>query len=923
MRRASLVLVFACVGCSPWRFPEPPSRLAPPADALGQQLPTEGGLLRTFGFRLGTSANRAIVMVEEGPGYDSKLERVTTTTTHWYSVDAKGQRKDLAAPPAALNHFWPSQQPDTVLASSGGRLFTLSGDDAWSEVAQSTPLTALPDFATMMADGRVFARTGSKASVLVNGTWHHLSDALNLGTTGVLVFGPASQDGVRLVWLDVNTHDVCTQVFDTTTLFAPRGPKNCKQAGPQLPGLAWLGDAFNGTIDDFQVVFDVTDHDVLWHFSENTWHRGYIVVARSTPTVFGSLDTFLSTSQAGQAGGVYRMVKGQGAGIAYQPPYNLFEGCTLPACNPKGGAFALASDLSAAWYLTVNEADAKRTVFLKRVSTTPEPETCLPACTEVQMCLRTTATTTSCVSDGSKLGVSTDIPATARLQFATAQGPAYPVITLTNPDSGIIITPATRVEGLVEVVELPPSTPIILNAELPGYPRLHVPFTTQIDGVQTDLGSFSFSRGIVLGRAVNSQAPALVGNAFYVPVASVDGGSSIVRVQDASDGGVEVVSGFEGQVDTAVWSSPDGHWLLLESGTRLEVVDLTTSARAAVVNSVLNEGWSTPHFSRDGHGVAIERASGISVVSLSGTAPTERFEVHGTDSANRATFVQLSRDATVLLAHLNTGWVAATATAQVPLGAAGSDAILSGDGAFVYLATTLGSGNTSSLSVRSTGSSGAFVQFATGATAFAADLDGADLLFTTPTGTGRSQVSRYVASAGLVAQVAQLQGQAGASPHAGALWVDNGQGHFNLFFPCSLATPRVVSGNAPTTLGGSVDWLGRLQSISTNATRIYSETSEQLVARGPGVFRPDASRRLNSIGFTLDTVSGTGIASTTAWTPSSAGLNISPVFTRENPMNSLGFPCALHSFPLRTLAVDSVRGVATWTPAGTELRCVR
>ena len=915
MRAALLAAVFAA-GCSPWAFPPEPARLEAPA-GLGVRLPMEGGVLRTFSAQLGASTTRAVLMVQEGPGYDRTLAAVSTVDTHWYGVDAAtGTRTELPAPPLGLERFWPTLIPGEVFASSGQELLTLSAANVWSVLPQSpappTPATQL----LRLADGRVLGHRGAALVVLVDGVWHDLSTPLGL-TSAKMVFGPAGDGVVRLVWAAPGdlAFQVCTQRVDTRTTFAPVGEKTCKVVA-HLPAEDFAGDAVNGTLDDFQVVFarrELPGAGTVWRFNDGAWHRGWSFgnsPAKATPfPVQGSAGAFLEVG-----GQVLAFSQGRGAGTVLSPPGTLLTQCRPPECRLKSSLSAIAPDLSGAWVLSVNEADAVRSVFLERWSA--EAPSCTPGCKSTEFCVRVDATTTTCALDASLAGGPTGSPATVKASFTALQGPVFPKVTVTDVKSGTSAAATTTLEGTAEVIEVPELTAVRLTAALEGsgLPPLELAFTTQLDEVQADLGELHFFPGLPLGSSVG--LPAVPGgDVLYQGVAGRDGGVALLALAAAVDGGVDATVVFEGPGLTGAQVSPDGGFVLLERGPTLEVLDRATGQRAAVASGS-GEGWFGATFSRDGTAAAVSRLSGVSVVSLSGTAPAERFEVHGASGANPATAVQLSRDGSVLLARLPAGFVVVTGAGQVPLPVGLTDAVLSGDGTHVYLVD--GSGG---ISVRPATSTATPTVVTAAATAYAADPDGSALLWTTATDATHQLVSRWDVGTASATPLGTFKGQGGAFAHAGALWVDDAStGNVRYWFPASLLTPRLISGLAPT----SVDRLGRLQAANGSITQLIDEVSDQRLAKGPGVFRPDFSRRITRSGDTvyLETVSGGSVLTTTQLTVT-GGLTLAPLFTRAKPMESLGAPCALFEVAARTASVAPASGVVTWSAAESDVRCAR
>lgn len=912
MRRALLLLTCASA-CSPWGFPAEPARFEGPP-GLGLQLPMEGGVLRTFTTRLGVTTTRAVVMVQEGPGYDQSLEAVATTETHWSSIDAAtGTRSDLAAPPVAIDAFWPTLVPGEALATGGGQLLTLSPDDVWRTLPQS-PLATPPTRLLRLADGRVLGHQGSALLVLVDGRWHDVSTPLGLGTAKV-IFGPAGDGEVRVVWAGPGAvgFQVCTQRVDTRTTFAPVGPRTCKVVA-HLPWDTFTGDAVNGTVDDFQVVFarpDLPGAGTVWRFNDGAWHRGWSFgnsPAPATPfPVTGSPDAFLEVS-----GQVLKLSQGKGAGTVVSPPGDVLAECVPPRCQLTGGQAALSPDLSGGWVLSVNQADARRSAYVKRwLATTP---TCTPACKTGQFCVRANATTTTCAIDSSLAGLPTGAPATVKAAFTALTGPVFPTVSLTPIATGVTAPAVTSVQGTATVVEVPELTPLRLTATLEGsgLPPLELSFTTGLDEVQADLGELHFFPGTPLGSSAGLATPG--NDLLFQPVVSADGGVTLLQVSSAADGGLDSRSVFDGPGLTGAQLSPDGGFLLLERGQALDVVDRATGQRATLSSSALPGGWFGAAFSRDGTAAAVTRATGLSVVALSGTAPLERFEIHGASRANPATFVQLSRDGSVLLAKLPTGFVVVTSAGQVALPAGLLDAVLSGDGQQVYLVDSTG------ISVRPATSTSAPTPVASAATGYAADPDGSDLLWATASDATHQLVSRWTPGTGATV-VGTFKGRGGGFSHAGALWVDDGTtGLLRLWFPASSSTPRVLTATPPT----SIDRLGRLQGPNGGVTQLIDDAGEARLPKGPGVFRPDFSRRITQSANTvyLETLSGTSVLTTTQLTVS-GGLTLAPLFTRVGPMESLGAPCALFSVAHRAPAVEPSSGVVTWTALPDEVRCIR
>jgi hypothetical protein len=106
------------------------------------------------------------------------------------------------------------------------------------------------------------------------------------------MLGPWSDTAVRLVWVEPAgaAFQVCTQLVDTTS-FSAMGVASCRitQTRP-----AFLGDAVNGTVDDFQVVFaPVSGRGAqVWRFVNGAWAPGSFITAAAlfqTPTLHGAV----------------------------------------------------------------------------------------------------------------------------------------------------------------------------------------------------------------------------------------------------------------------------------------------------------------------------------------------------------------------------------------------------------------------------------------------------------------------------------------------------------------------------------------------------------------------------------------------------------------------------------------------------------
>lgn len=908
MSRALIVAFALLSGCSPWVFPEPAKRFALPT-ALGSKVPVSGAVLRPLSLSLATTRTRAIISVTEGSGYDTKLNTMQTTDTQWYAVTAPGTVSAISAPPAVPDHAWASALPDTLFATSGAQVLTFDSSNSWHSLPA---LSAPPVFAVQADETRAFARVNSTAYVLANGAWHDLSSSLALPANTTVYFGPSSASAVRLFWLEGTSLSVCTQLVDTT-LFTPSGAKVCKLQGGNP--LALMGDAINGTVDDFQVALvGQANANLFWHFINQRWERGQTTTAQSLLATPGLPEAYALPTHLPAPQQIFRYTQGRGAGTVYSTD-TLLKGCALPECQPVQSLFDIASDVSAVWLLSVNVADATRSVFIKRVAL-PLPEvTCTPACTATQRCIEIADGTNSCVLDETVLGVNTGFPATTKLQVVTETGTVFPPVNVTNTVTGEALAVSARVDGLAQVLDLPPNTPVTLSFEVSGYPTQQFSYVTQNDNTQTDLGAVQLARGLRVGRVAKpATAPVLADQTLLLPVLQPDGGAVIAAVTD-SNSSVQVSKHLEVGPAAQLVASPSGKWVLIEEGQQLSLLDLSTSQRASLASSAITDQWSSAVFSRDGTAVAVSRPqSGVSVLSLA-LPPVERFTAVGTNAVNPAQLVQLSRDGNLALIKRNTGFALVSATADTPITGNFTDAFLSGDGTRLYTALTVNSQST--LAVRATSAGAMPTDFATQVTAFAVDLDGADLLYTTIASPNRAQVSRYVAATGTVTAVTQLQGVGVAFPRAGALWVTNGAGTCALFFPASLATPRTIAGNSPT----AVDPLGRLQLTSGTSTRIVSEQTELLTANGPGVFRADASRRVNAQQLTLESLQGTGVTSTKTFAPGGAGVTLAPLFV-DLPMRSLGAPCALFTVPARQVSVEATTGVATWSVIGADVQCV-
>ncbi|MFO0593965.1 MAG: hypothetical protein U0228_01640 [Myxococcaceae bacterium] len=908
MKRAGLLGVCVALStCTGWEIGAPPARFSLPT-SLGTQLPSEGSTLRQLGFKLGATSERAVVMVQEGAGLDRDFNPAPTTT-HWYSVDATMAVRPLAEPPFAVDLFWPTAVAGNALVSAGSVVQTLDSHDVWTQLSANVPVN--PEFLVQGADGRIFARGRGTAFVwdAPSASWKSLTDALALPDLGGLVLGPVDATFARIIWQDGHSSDICTQKVELATLTAS-GARTCKSVGNATPIPRLLGDAVNGTVDDFELALLLVAPRTaaIWHFSNEQLERGNSIRAMSLVTSFADADAVLSSSEPRVSGQLMRVRDGKGAGTFFSVPGDLFAECLPPACRLTAGAYALDAHLTAHWFLSGNEADARRTLYLKRVPFDPAPLTCTPACKATEVCVHATASLNVCAIDESLIGAPTFVPATVRVETFNANGVAQPAtLTLALPDGGVeLVVP--RLEGTTQTFDVPQNTPLRLTMALPNHATQTVDFTSANEGVMADLGQFRLGLGARVGRKLGSLDLCASSGALITLTGSPQG-AALQRVRTATDGGIEVTELLAvDPLAVASGCAPDGGLALVGEPTRLHVTSTDTGVDQIVTDPGSSEPWFSATFSRDGTSAAVERQSGFTVVSLNGT-PSLRYSVRGPNQANRARLVQLSNDGSVALATKIGPTLSITSMAgEVTLPDPGGLAALSGDGQWLYLTAQLVPPFT--LSARPTTTGGTTTQIATNVSAWAIDPDGADVWFTTATSPMVHQLQHWVASTGTATVVMQLNGVVSSLPRAGALWAGS-----TLYYPVSAVTPRALTSAFPD----SVDAQGRLQAMSAQKLTLFTPTSITDLSRGPGLFR-GGQRRMNGL-LTIDELLGTSVLGTAPFTNEPQAL-LAPAFTTVRPVTSIDLPFGVYTQPARTVVVDSQSGVASWTVVGADVFAV-
>lgn len=917
------------LGCSPWPAPGPGTRWPAP-QGLGTFI-TQGAPLRDTILDLVAKGDRAYALQTLAPGYSVELEYVASPTTALFELDATSHAvRELPAAPIAVKALWPSDESQGVLAVNGSEVASFDG-------ATWTSLPALPSSATLgflyRADAqRVFARLGTSPLVYAAGAWRDLLGAVPARARQQLVFGPWSASAVRVVWTEPGATQLqaCTQTIDTTTLSA-LDAASCKD---NLPTGQFLGEAVNGTIDDFQVTFAISGGGgLVWRFANGAWSRGANIGASRARVTPGAKDLCLDAAVSGAPPGtsaVMRVSGGQPAETLFMPSYALF-GCAgderTCARNVDLTIQAVNRDCTATWLLSDNFVDATRKVYLKDVALPAhDAVACSPACSAQQLCAAVSDSAGACVADPASNATASLFAASLRLQVGVFSGVrALPELSFANPETGAPLAGfSTQLDQEQRTVASGPAqVPVTMTVHVSGSVDRAFTFTMPNENTQADLGTVFLFRGTRLGKApaaLNAGALSTVlvsdaGGSLVLPLQGADGGVTVTQVEDDGAGGVQAraLAPSDGSASTPV-ASPDGRWLLWRDGRGLEVLELATAQRTTVASAAVGP-WLTASavFSGDSSTVAIPRGSpegSTSVVSL-GALPTERFVA----SAPGQVALQLSHDGATLLRHLATGWELATSTSAFVASTA-AHAWLSGDGSRLYSAS--GDVGALALSVQATTEGGPSVQVATGVRAVTVDPLGADALFSTFLG-GKTTVSRVAGATGQVSVVqASIAGVADARP-SGALWVRDASAT-TVFFPFGQSPGRVFSG------AHSFVFDDRRQLLAVATGLLLTHDTATTLPPGPGVFTAGATRRISAATASISTLSGNSEVSVKRY--ASPNLSPPPVVDARftNPATdgrqSYGAPCAVYSVPVAIPSVTS-GGAVSWTADGSEVYCVR
>lgn len=917
--RALLLLAGALTAaCSPWPAPTATARWPEPK-GLGTFI-VEGAPLRATTLDVVAKNDRVYVLQTLGPGYTVDLVLARERTTTVLELDpATNKVTTLPAPPFDVDALWPSDEPVGMLASQGPQIASFDGS-TWTTL----PPLPSPGLVFMYrADARrVFARTTATSWLYADGSWHDLALALGSGARSALVLGPWSSTAVRLVWIEngATQHQACSQLVDTTSLSALGAPV-CKDA---LWLSKFLGDAINGTVDDFQVVFtDDLKTALVWRFSGGAWSRGALISAGAVRATPGSKDLCVDTlsidvGATTRSTPLMRVSGGQPVETLFIPSFSLL-GCTgderTCARHVDLVLQGVNRDCTATWLLTDNFIDARRRAYAKKFDLPfRDAVTCTPACSSRELCLATSETAGVCALDPVSNSTATQMPASLVLRVEGSNGtPVLPELSFTAPDTGLPLTGfTTQVLTGSTLVSGPPGTPVTMTVHASGHADRAFTFTMPNENTQADLGTVYLMRGTRLGLAPAGVSRSTVlasdaGASLVLPLASADGGVSMTQVLEAADGGVllRALTGSDATASAPV-VSPDGRWLLWTDARGLSLLDLATQQRHPVT-STLGAGWqlASTVFSGDGSTVAISLGAGTSVHSLA-APPVERFVANAVGTA-----LQLSRDGSTLLHHAPAGWTLTTVSGSFVASNAPS-ALLSGDGARLY--STSGSFGALTLSVQPTTLGATSTPVATGVRAVTIDPGGGDALFDSFS-SGATTVSRISGSTVSVVQ-AGIPGQAEALT-AGALWVRD-TSSTTVFFPFATATGRVFTGNH----GFFFD--DRHALLSAKGLLITA-TSSRSLPPGPGVFSFDSTRRINPASRSISTLSGNTEVSVKSY----ASPNLTPTpavdarFTDAGGRQSYFAPCALFSVGAKSFSITPSGGAVTFLDAGTEVYCVR
>jgi hypothetical protein len=914
-----LIFLFAISSCRQWPIPKALSKRASDPPHLGTKLDTlpKTG---TMTYKLvATNGGGAAFLTAIGQMYDDDLKRVTKAPeVRWRKATAQGVVSDIKAPPDnTLGELFAASDTDSFFLVTRPKLFRFDGAN-WTSLPD-VPLN--PEIIIEAPDKRIFIREKQFAFVLINGTWKSLTSGIQLSARGTVGLGPWNPTSIQLVSVDTDSKTpanevICTRLVNTSS-GSIEGMPACRAVRTQTRHL--VGDAVNGTVDSFTVLAEpqVTTPDPrkdVFQFSNRSWTVGFVApVVRTIPTP--GKNALLSFAQKTQLSNLVALENGTTAKPVFNVQYPMFSCDMGQPCEQSvvSQDFGVAQDLSAVWILSLNAFDLFPTAWLAHFPL-PQSETCLPACKDHEVCVKN-ASGALCEKlftlSGSeqKTGWNFSFSAvTAESSFAGVMVSTVDTRTNVNALQNYSYSPTGK-----SFVTVEPQTPVKVELSIGDYaPRTFV-FTTPEETANVgDFGSISMYRGTSVGTVAPNIPVTFIPDAgLVVPTLLPDGGTNLILLHGAPDGGLrsESLSAVSSNLSFTAASS-NGTFLALASGAQLSLLNVANKQVTPIISS-LNERVESVSFSRDGTHAVIGRTFGISVVNLSSLS--EEFVIAGSAN-NKVQFIQQSKNGnTVLINRPSGGTAIVTSTGEIPVAMNFNDVYLSGDGTRLYFFNA----TNKTLSTQLIAAGSMVNSISTTASQFAIDADGDNALFVSMSGTN-AVISRFVASDSSTPIVATYPGFPQAFSRLGALWIKPSVGTMmRMYFPTGNAVRQVTNKNVAPT----IDSLGNIQFSDNNSTVIISETDEIRVAPKAGVYF-NGARRLNaqnnvSTLFNLTETKVTFLASPTAT------MTFAPALTRNNPMETVNWPCALYSVPKKTYEVNSVSGVISVSDSGNEWFCYR
>ncbi|MBX7098302.1 MAG: hypothetical protein K1X89_11365 [Myxococcaceae bacterium] len=702
MRALALVLGLAVAGCSTkWPYVDPAGAKRLSTDArLGFIVAETGPQLPTF-VDLEASTGKLMVGLYVGEGVDVDLQR-TEARLSFSEVDpVTGASTPLPAPMLTPTS---DLRLSTVLADKG----LLYSSTRTREVAffDGTGWTRLPDLPAGVGASRSLAarsatevvlRTQDTVWVVKGGAWK----SVYVGQQ--VVFGPWSASGLTLV-----THpgQLCLSTLDVGQGTVSAETCEFTNAGTLVE------DAFNGTPSEFQLLtFVSSGTGYAWHFQAGHWRAGELVsAARVSPTWKSDALVAVTSSSVGDLpiyegeGGLVALRDGVQS-MALAPPFSSALSCactraTDASCDcarrPLVTALELLPDASAAFVFGVSTADAKRQVFVRRL-TLPDtkgfdPATCSPTCMAQQVCAFKTPTDTACIIDPTSHGSGRlEQNPVVSLTVVTPFDGTQVTVELSHPDGGaaddaklVTLPPALSIRAA-------PNQPLRITLSANDHAPRVIVFTMPDPLRTAELGPVYLPRGLKLGLAPPGLGPVTsttavlpTGGAMALAVGTDDGGVRWELLAER-DGGLErTVLRDAASAPRRARVDPAGRFFFLPGASGLALLDAHT---LQPLGELPGTDWDlgASLFAAGADVLAVQRGgpspspAATEVLAFSATGLTSRFQV-----STPGTVEALSADGTAVLRKEGSAWVVHTALGAFTPSTLGQGPLLSADGTHVY-----------------------------------------------------------------------------------------------------------------------------------------------------------------------------------------------------------------------------------------------